>query len=1035
MINYKTISKENERDYGMKIDRIGRMLLSDRYADRSQFIYELLQNAEDALKRRPPDWKKRTVRFELTKVQLTISHFGDKFTEDDVRGICGIGESNKGITSIGRFGIGFKSVYAYTDSPIVHSGSNHFKINRYVHPVEVAPIELADEETRIILPFRKDDNSAFEEILKALKRLGTRTLLFLRQIEAIEWSASGTEEGAYSRSSREQLGNGADRVSVLDNKLSRDATEYENWIVFSKCVTDSDSGKEVGFVELAFLAEFESDTPIRVIPATDTELVVYFPTIVSTEVHFLIQGPYQTTPSRDNIKPNEQWNRDLVDRTAQLLVVALIGLRELGVLDPKALQLLPIDIEKFGDDKLFHPIFEATRNALQQYHLLPAHNNGYIKTKHAVLARGGELRTLLNSNQLSDLFYRSKKNIQWLDGRISENRTPTLHHYLIHVLNVEEVTPGDLVFLFEESFLEKQPDNWIEQLYIFLSKQPALRKKNKFRTLPLVRLQDRSHVPIEDDDGEVRVYLPSGKKTDFKTVRKEVCRSEEAREFLEQVGVSEPDLVDDIIFHVLPKYTPEAPPINNEYLADLQRILDAYDTDSMNSREKLLKNLRKTPFVAAEDAASSDIVFAQPKDVYIASQRLSDLFEGVNGVLLRSNVQPLMTEKGRNMLVAAGASRYLQTEEFQNPNRFSQEEAREMRRRETGMEGCTYGEEFLDRKIRGLDELFALIPKLEISIAEQKASLLWEALCDLEKQVGESAFQGTYKWNYYGKKQCKFVAEFIESLNCSQWIVGKDGAFHLPEELEFEDLGWKENHVLRERLKFKPRHLDQLAAEVGIEPSLLSLLKKHELTTEAQLQDILDRHKNSMSDEPGNFGNGAGVDTNNNGDSSAGVHNESTSGRGSRHTDKASGGKPPQPITYVRVNATGVATKEGSEAQARRIALENIGIQRIIDEEPLLERTPKNNPGYDLVEKDAANHEQRWVEVKVISGAFNDSWVGLSRTQFEMAMDREEAYWLYVVEHAEDPENANIIRIQNPAGKSEKFIFDHGWKILATEIL
>ena len=301
MINYKALSKENERKYGTDIGRIGRMLLANRYSDRSQFIYELLQNAEDALKRRPSDWNKRTVGFELTKTQLTVSHFGESFTEDDVRGICGIDESTKDVTAIGRFGIGFKSVNAYTDSPVVHSGSNHFKIDRYVHPVEVASIELANEETRIILPFREDDDSAFGEILNALKRLGMRTMLFLRQIEAVQWSASGTEEGAYSRGPRIQLGCGAERVTVSDSVLGGHGIQHENWIVFSKCVTDSDSGKEVGCAELAFLAEFDSDSPLRVITATDTELVVYFPTIVPTNIDFLIQGPYQTTPSRDNI--------------------------------------------------------------------------------------------------------------------------------------------------------------------------------------------------------------------------------------------------------------------------------------------------------------------------------------------------------------------------------------------------------------------------------------------------------------------------------------------------------------------------------------------------------------------------------------------------------------------------------------------------------------------------------------------------------------------------------------------------------------
>ena len=168
MIDYSTLSVENERRYGTDIGRIGQMLLANRYSDRSHFIYEILQNAEDALKRRPRNWTQRTVKFELTETALTISHFGEVFTEDDVRGLCGIDESTKDITAIGCFGIGFKSVNAYTKRPEVHSGSAHFAIEDYVHPIEVEPIECEEEETRILLAFRPDDGGAFGEIAEAL---------------------------------------------------------------------------------------------------------------------------------------------------------------------------------------------------------------------------------------------------------------------------------------------------------------------------------------------------------------------------------------------------------------------------------------------------------------------------------------------------------------------------------------------------------------------------------------------------------------------------------------------------------------------------------------------------------------------------------------------------------------------------------------------------------------------------------------------------------------------------------------------------
>src|SRR3954469_18371778 len=93
--DYKVIRRENERRYGTDIGRIGPMLLADRYDDRTHFIFELLQNAEDALGRRGSAVGPRSVTFTLTPGRLCLSHFGRPFDEADVRGVCGIAESTK----------------------------------------------------------------------------------------------------------------------------------------------------------------------------------------------------------------------------------------------------------------------------------------------------------------------------------------------------------------------------------------------------------------------------------------------------------------------------------------------------------------------------------------------------------------------------------------------------------------------------------------------------------------------------------------------------------------------------------------------------------------------------------------------------------------------------------------------------------------------------------------------------------------------------------------------------------------------------
>src|SRR5437016_1776648 len=174
--DYAAIRLDNVRRYGTDIGRIGPMLLSDRYADRTHFIFELLQNAEDALARRPNWPGSRAVKFELSERELRIAHCGKPFDEPDVRGICGIAESTKGLNAIGRFGIGFKSVYAFTDRPEIHSGDEDFAINSFVWPTAVPPVNRGPDKTIIVLPLNEVSDAVRDEIGRGLQRLGAGTL-------------------------------------------------------------------------------------------------------------------------------------------------------------------------------------------------------------------------------------------------------------------------------------------------------------------------------------------------------------------------------------------------------------------------------------------------------------------------------------------------------------------------------------------------------------------------------------------------------------------------------------------------------------------------------------------------------------------------------------------------------------------------------------------------------------------------------------------------------------------------------------------
>lgn len=118
------VNRENNFEEGIK------RLLTELYPDNAHFIYELLQNAEDPCA--------SVVRFTLSNEEIEFEHNGERlFDLKDVESITSIGASTKrdDPTSIGKFGVGFKAVFAYTSTPEIHSGDFHFRIQDLVVPV------------------------------------------------------------------------------------------------------------------------------------------------------------------------------------------------------------------------------------------------------------------------------------------------------------------------------------------------------------------------------------------------------------------------------------------------------------------------------------------------------------------------------------------------------------------------------------------------------------------------------------------------------------------------------------------------------------------------------------------------------------------------------------------------------------------------------------------------------------------------------------------------------------------------------------
>jgi hypothetical protein len=619
--DYGMIREENIARYGW--DTAVLDLLGQLYSERTHFIFELIQNAEDA--------GATELAFELFADRLELRHDGRPFTEADVRGVCGVGPGGKAadLTAIGQFGIGFKAVYAYTRSPQIHSGDEHFRIENYVRPFAAQPVAGPDGDgTLFVFPFDHDTVPAAvaaAEIAAALAAIQPRVLLFLRSIVRLRLDGTGapstrverTVSGGGGVAGRGGGGGGRRRVTLTGGRR-------EEWLVWARQAEGLDRAARPA--EIAFRVEDG-----RLVPCESSPLVVFFPTEKETFLGFLVQGPYRTTPARDNVPGQDPSNQVLVRETAALLCDVLRQLRDEGLLTAEILQALPLDAARFEPGTMFAPLFDAVADLLAAEPLIPVNGGGYGVSVELELADRPEVRELLSPDQLGMLLDAGRP-VRFTGASISERHTPALWRYLRDEIGLDEITPAAVVSRVTGDFLAARADEWIARFYAFLATDSALGRAA--RAKPVIRLEDgRQVVPVDGEDRPV-VYLPGPGASRLPTVRRAVAAAPAARPFLAALNLAEPDVVAEALQFILPRYDEldlTQPGLAGFDLAghdaDLECVVRALDVAAPGPREELLERLARTAFLIGENAATGEPCLRPPPRLYQRSKELEVYFE------------------------------------------------------------------------------------------------------------------------------------------------------------------------------------------------------------------------------------------------------------------------------------------------------------------------------------------------------------------------------------------------------------------------
>lgn len=746
----------------------------DKYSDQAHFIYELLQNADDA--------KATSASFVLTRDGLVFKHDGEtRFSISDpateeadsasralghVNAITSIANSNKTAASIGKFGVGFKAVFQYTKTPHIYDPAFWFRIERFIvpHTLDSDFAGRQDHETVFWFPFDDDKKRPVEchdEIAEKLKSLIFPTL-FLPKLGSVSWEVNG-EAGGYSKRAirtvqRHDL---TARLVRLASAIGRETTEQDIWI-FSR---DTDHGLPycVGYAVV--------DGTLR---ATSQPAFCFFPTKESTNLSFIVHAPFLLTDSREGIKAGEKHNQDMVENLAHLAADSLPVLRDEQLIDDGVLDIVPYDEAHFSDPSdrshiSFKPFYAAIKDRLKNDRLLPAADGAYSDKSRSYWASDTELVELFSDKQLA--YLTGTKGAHWVFRSLGKKevlnaKKKTLADYIDGGdarirkepnLILSSLDPEAVLKRLTADFIGTQTHDWLHRLYAYLSERESYRRLVKDR--PIFLDQDGNAVPAFDSSGQPVLFLPDDHIDGYTTVKNELLSNKETREFIEKCGIKKPSLLDEICNKILPQYRTDEDIDTTPHFMKFFRYFKECKIEDVGDFIRLLVDKDFLEYTTADD---DKVYRGRGRDIYLPTDDLKAWFEPKPDTkLLRlGEYRAAVGEKDwarlDDFLMRLGVEKFPRIVSSRSDLGWP-----DLNRRGWTTEGHSHT--FDDKAIDGCKEVIQ-------DINPARSLLVWRIA-----QSRMQSLDGVHSWSFYTRRSEFHPSTETIRLRTEKWIVTKSG--------------------------------------------------------------------------------------------------------------------------------------------------------------------------------------------------------------------------------------------------------------------
>lgn len=561
------------------------LLSQDIYTDSKRFIYELLQNADDASSKD----EKLVFRIDFQGEYLIVSHKGEAFSESDIRSICSVGDGTKkgDENKTGFKGIGFKSVFAYSEYVIIKSKEYCFKFdkqqsNNWNDNWEskndwIAKRQAENKDVDIKLPWQIIP--IWSELPDELKHLpilngsdyNVSTIIRYEGIEKLKDSLldlfSESQIILFLRSKDIKIIINTGEELILEKSIEKDVTILKrNNDILSEWLIKTESFdipphiqeliknnnryprklRDSKRTEISFAIQLEKGK----LKATDKEkrlVFTYLPTSINYGFPFLVNANFLTDAGRENIHKDLDWNQWIFE---QIPLRYFTWIAELAGKNSKYnkqfLSVIPENLNGYNHE-LERKFNKGYKEAIETIAFIPNLNGDLLKVSEAVYDQTN-ISSFISSQTLINYINEVAGKCFLVDSFIPYfHPISTIKRLGIEIFEIKSLDGffSSEIFSSEHKLIENF------SLIRFLFQQSQNEKYDEYKNEWNMRLKSLPF--IFDENEKIQkpedIYFPSIEySNEFSSeisiihdvILDEINKNNEVKNWLESLGVKEP---------------------------------------------------------------------------------------------------------------------------------------------------------------------------------------------------------------------------------------------------------------------------------------------------------------------------------------------------------------------------------------------------------------------------------------------------------------------------------------------------------------